>query len=65
VLIFISENILKLYIQPNFLNSSVCRPEHSVSLDEPRASIKVTHLNRVVVDTGRVSVELDEIKDVT
>ncbi|XP_016414120.1 kinesin heavy chain [Sinocyclocheilus rhinocerous] len=29
------------------------RPEHSVSLDEPRASIKVTHLNRVVVDTGR------------
>ncbi|XP_048047182.1 kinesin-like protein KIF3B isoform X1 [Megalobrama amblycephala] len=29
------------------------RPEHSTSLDEPRASIKVTHLNRVVVDTGR------------
>ncbi|KAK2878815.1 hypothetical protein Q8A67_019606 [Cirrhinus molitorella] len=29
------------------------RPEHSVSLDEPRASIKVTHLNKVVVDTGR------------
>ncbi|XP_067310693.1 kinesin-II 85 kDa subunit isoform X2 [Pseudorasbora parva] len=34
----------------------LCAPskaEHSVSLDEPRASIKVTHLNRVVVDTGR------------
>ncbi|XP_056120281.1 kinesin-like protein Klp68D isoform X1 [Rhinichthys klamathensis goyatoka] len=32
---------------------ALCRPEHSVSIDEPRASIKVTHLNRVVVDTGR------------
>lgn len=50
---------------PKLFNSSVNRPEHSVSLDEPRASIKVTHLNRVVVDTGRVSVDSNEIKDVT
>ncbi|XP_052009052.1 kinesin-like protein KIF3A [Xyrauchen texanus] len=29
------------------------RPEHFIPVDEPRASIKVTDLNRLVVDTGK------------
>ncbi|ROJ78906.1 Kinesin heavy chain [Anabarilius grahami] len=45
-----SEKSFRVVVRLCALNN---RPEHSTSLDEPRASIKVTHLNRVVVDTGR------------
>ncbi|XP_026141814.1 kinesin heavy chain isoform X1 [Carassius auratus] len=45
--------VVRLCARENTHSHTANRPEQSVSLDVPRASIKVTHLNRVVVDTGR------------
>ncbi|XP_009291330.2 uncharacterized protein si:ch211-63b16.4 isoform X1 [Danio rerio] len=45
--------VVRLCARENTHSHTVNRAEHCVCTDEPRASIKVTHLNRLVVDTGR------------